>query len=151
MHLSAPPQRIVGGRANAQRRAVPVPQHALVALLTKATQQGPIFCSCSILRPKTRRASPRIRQRKTSLPSAPDLVLLKGFTCATGVTLEQPGHSRDLPGTWKPEQYQRDLQTLGQALGALNALPNCGPITREILDRVAQGTQGLTEAQKPRC
>jgi iron complex transport system substrate-binding protein len=49
-----------------------------------------------------------------------------------------------------PGQYERDLATLGQALGDPEHAESLWAYYAEILARVAEHTEGLTETQKPR-
>jgi iron complex transport system substrate-binding protein len=80
----------------------------------------------------------------------PDLVLLKSYMQESlGDPLEQLGIPIVYLDFETPDQYERDLATLGQAFGDPERAEILWAYYAEILARVAEGTEGLTEMQKP--
>lgn len=155
VQLPAPPQRIViGGRANfmlsnALYLFPNMPPRVLA--LTRASQQAVAFLR--LLDPeaeaKTRFVSDSPAEDLAA--AQPDLVLLKSYMReSVGVTLEQLGIPVIYLDLETPEQYDRDLATLGKALDQADRAEELRAYYRDILNRVAQGTAGLTDAQKPR-
>lgn len=81
----------------------------------------------------------------------PDVVLLKSYMAET---LGKPLESLGIPVVYvdfeTPEQYQRDLATLGQVLGDPARAQQVNAFYRERVDRVTKAVAGLSEDQKPR-
>lgn len=153
--LPAPPQRIIiGGRANfmlADALYLFPNMPPRVLALTKATQQAAAFAQLldADAQVKTRFVSDSPAEEIAA--AQPDLVLLKSYMRdSVGAPLEQLGIPVLYLDLETPEQYQRDLATLGQALGNPARAAELWAYYREILDRVAQANAGLAEAQKPR-
>ncbi len=154
--LPAPPQRIaIGGRANfmlSDALYLFPDMPSRVSALTKATRQ-PAVAFARLLDPdaevKSRFESDAPAEEIAA--TQPDLVLLKSYMRdSVGLALEQlsiPVIYLDLE---TPEQYERDLKTLGQALGNPERAAELWAYYRDILDRVAKGTAGLVDANKPR-
>jgi len=153
--LTAPPQRIViAGRANFMLNDAvylfpDAPER--VQALTQATQAASAFVN--LLDPeaeaKTRFMSDAAAEEIAA--AQPDLVLLKSYMQeSVGKTLEQ----LDIPVVYldfeTPEQYERDLAILGQLFDNPKRAQEMWDYYEDILDRVAEGTGDLTEAQKPR-
>jgi iron complex transport system substrate-binding protein len=153
--LPEPAQRIViAGRANFMLNdavyAFPGAAER-VSALTKATQAAQAFVS--LLDPdvetKTRFMADAAAEEIAAVQ--PDLVLLKSYMQESlGDPLEQLGIPLVYLDFETPDQYERDLATLGQAFGDPARAENLWAYYAEILDRVAGGTEGLAETQKPR-
>ncbi len=81
----------------------------------------------------------------------PDVVLLKSYLAET---LGKPLESLSIPVVYvdfeTPEQYQRDLATVGQILGDPTRAKQVSAFYQERVDRVTQALTGLSEDQKPR-
>jgi iron complex transport system substrate-binding protein len=81
----------------------------------------------------------------------PDVVLLKSYLAET---LGKPLESLGIPVVYvdfeTPEQYQRDLATLGQILGDPARAKQVSAFYQERVDRVTKALAGLSEDQKPR-
>jgi iron complex transport system substrate-binding protein len=81
----------------------------------------------------------------------PDLVLLKSYMRESlGAPLEQLGIPIIYLDFENPDQYQRDLAVLGQVFGNPKRAESLWAYYSEVLERVAEGTEGLTPAQRPR-
>ncbi|MBN1876612.1 MAG: ABC transporter substrate-binding protein [Anaerolineae bacterium] len=155
VHFDTPPQQmVITGRANFMLNDAvylfpDAPQRVLA--LTQATQAASAFVN--LLDPeaeaKTRFMSDAAAEEVAA--AQPDLVLLKSYMQdSIGNTLEQ----LDIPVVYldfeTPEQYERDLATLGQLFGDPKRAQEMWSYYQDILDRVAKGTESLTEVQKPR-
>ncbi len=155
VELPGPAQRIViAGRANFMLNdavyAFPDAAQRIVAL-TKATQAAQAFVGLldSDVEAKTRFMADAAAEEIAT--ENPDLVLLKSYMRdSLGDPLEQLGISVVYLDLETPDQYQRDLATLGQVMGDPERAERLWGYYSEILDRVAQGTEGLTPDQKPR-
>jgi len=84
-------------------------------------------------------------------PHDPDVVIMRSFMAETlGRTLQE----LDIPVVYvdleTPEQYFRDVTTLGQLLGNKARAEEIQAFYRSYLDDVAQPLQGLSKEQKPR-
>ncbi|MBN1922964.1 MAG: ABC transporter substrate-binding protein [Anaerolineae bacterium] len=154
--LPAPPQRIaIGGRANfmisnALYLFPDMPPR--VSALTRATKQS-VMTFAQILDPDAQSKSlfESDAPAEEIAASKPDLVLLKSYMReSVGATLEQLGLPVIYLDLETPEQYERDLKTLGQALGNPERATELWAYYRNILDRVAKGTEGLADTNKPR-
>jgi iron complex transport system substrate-binding protein len=81
----------------------------------------------------------------------PDVVLLKSYMADT---LGKPLESLSIPVVYvdfeTPEQYQRDLATLGQVLGDPARAKQVSAFYQERVDRVSKALAGLSEDKKPR-
>jgi iron complex transport system substrate-binding protein len=153
--LPGPAQRIViAGKANFMLNdaiyAFPTAAQRVLAL-TKATQAAQAFVG--LLDPdvatKTRFMADAAAEEIAA--AQPDLVLLKSYMQESlGDPLEQLGIPIVYLDLETPDQYQRDLATLGQAFGNPERAKSLWAYYAEILERVAEGTEGLTETQKPR-
>jgi len=155
VELPGPAQRIViAGKANFMLNdavyAFPDAAQRVVAL-TEAAQRAQAFVG--LLDPdaatKTRFIADAAAEEIAA--AQPDLVLLKSYMRESlGVPLEQ----LDIPVIYldfeTPDQYQRDLGILGQALGDPERAEGLWAYYSEILARVAHGAEGLTTVQKPR-
>ncbi len=84
-------------------------------------------------------------------PLHPDVVILRSFMAET---LGEPLEQLDIPVVYvdleTPEQYFRDIVTLGQLLGDKGRAEEIRSFYQARLDRVSEGLQGLTEDEKPR-
>jgi iron complex transport system substrate-binding protein len=84
-------------------------------------------------------------------PLHPDVVVLRSFMAET---LGEPLEQLDIPMVYvdleTPEQYFRDIVTLGQLLGDQGRVEEIQSFYQARLDRVSEGLQGLTEDEKPR-
>lgn len=153
--LAALPQRIIiGGRANFMLNDAiylfpDAPERVLA--LTKANQAATAFVT--LLDPE---AEAKIRfmadaAAEEIAAADPDLVLLKSYMQeALGAPLEQLGIPVLYFDFETPEQYERDLGILGQALGNAERAAEIWTYYRDIMDRMAEGTANLTAADKPR-
>ena len=84
-------------------------------------------------------------------PLDPDVVVMRSFMAETlGRTLQE----LDIPVVYvdleTPEQYFRDVTTLGQLLGNKTRAEEIQAFYRSYLDDVTQPLQGLSKEQKPR-
>jgi iron complex transport system substrate-binding protein len=155
VELPGPAQRIViTGKSNFMLNdavyAFPDAAQRVLAL-TKATQAAQAFVG--LLDPdveaKTRFTTDAAAEEIAA--EQPDLVLLKSYMRESlGASLEQLGIPTIYLDLETPDQYRRDLTTLGQAFGNPERAEQLWAYYSEILDRVAQGTEDLTAAQKPR-
>lgn len=153
--LPGPAQRIViAGRANFMLNdavyAFPTAAQQ-VSALTESTQAAQAFIG--LLDPdvatKMRFMADAAAEEVAAVQ--PDLVLLKSYMQESlGAPLEQLGIPIIYLDLENPDQYQRDLATLGQALGNPERAEQLWAYYGEILERVAEGAEGLTVAQKPR-
>ncbi len=155
VQLPAPPQRIIiGGRANfmltdALYLFPDMPPRVLA--LTRATQQAAAFAQLLDAEAQAKIRFVSDSPAEEIAAAQPDLVLLKStMRESVGVTLEQLGIPVIYLDLETPEQYERDLTTLGQALGNPERAAELWAYYRDILDRTAQGNAGLSDAQKPR-
>ncbi len=83
-------------------------------------------------------------------PLKPDLVLLKSFMAdRLGAPLEQVGIPVVYVDLESPEQYIRDITTMGQLLGNPARAQEILDFYRQRVERVQQAMAGLTEEQKP--
>lgn len=84
-------------------------------------------------------------------PLRPDVVILRSFMAEK---LGKPLEQLDIPVVYvdleTPEQYFRDLVTLGQLLGDEGRAEEIRAFYQACLDRVSESLQGLTEEEKPR-
>ena len=155
VQLPEPAQRIViAGRANFMLNdavyAFPNADRRVLAL-TKSTQAAQAFVG--LLDPdvetKTRFMADAAAEEVAA--AQPDLVLLKSYMQESlGDPLEQLGIPILYLDLETPDQYRRDLAVLGQALGDPERAESLWAYYDEILERVAEGAEGLTTAQKPR-
>ena len=155
VHLAAAPQRIViGGRASFMLNDAvylfpDAPERVLA--LSEATQAASAFVN--LIDPEAE-AKTRFRSDAAAEEIAaaqPDLVLLKSYMQdPVGHALEQLGIPVVYLDLETPDQYQRDLATLGQLLGESKHAQEVWDYYAGILGRVAKGTDGLTEMQRPR-
>ena len=80
----------------------------------------------------------------------PDAVLLKSSSVRLGGELERLG----LPAVYldfeTPDQYGRDLATVGRVLGAMDRARAVAAYYDDITERVRVGTASLAEADRPR-
>ena len=84
-------------------------------------------------------------------PLQPDLVVLRSFMADTlGAALEQVSIPVVYVDLETPEQYFRDLATLGQLLGNEERAREIEAFYQERLDAVEVGLEGLDPADKPR-
>jgi iron complex transport system substrate-binding protein len=153
--LPEPAQRIViAGRANFMLNdsvyAFPNAAQRVLAL-TQSTQAAQAFVG--LLDPdveaKTRFMADAAAEEIAA--AQPDLVLLKSYMQESlGDPLEQLGIPIIYLDLETPDQYERDLATLGQALGNPEHAESLWAYYSEIMGRVAQGTDGLAETQRPR-
>lgn len=81
---------------------------------------------------------------------SPDVVLLKSSSVRLGEDLERVGIRVVYLDFETPEQYERDLATLGRLLGAEARSRQLDIYFAEIADRVGQRTSSLAPARKPR-
>jgi iron complex transport system substrate-binding protein len=153
--FEALPENIaIGGRANFMlNNAIYLFPEApeRVSALAHSTQAASTFVQ--LLDPeaeaKTRFAPDAAAEELAS--AQPDLVLLKSYMKeSVGDTLEQ----LDIPVVYldleTPEQYERDLAILGTLLDNEERAREVWAYYEEILQRAANATAGLTDAQKPR-
>ncbi len=81
----------------------------------------------------------------------PDLVLLKSFMAGD---LGEPLEALGIPIVYldleSPEQYERDLQTLGKIFAAEPRAEEIQSFYRDQVERVAEGVGDLPESEKPR-
>lgn len=81
----------------------------------------------------------------------PDAVILKS---SNAEKLGKPLETLGIPVVYvdfeTPEQYQRDLATLGQLFGNTARAQELAAFFRAQADKVLQATAGLTDAQRPR-
>ncbi len=84
-------------------------------------------------------------------PLRPDVVILRSFMAET---LGEPLEQLDIPVVYvdleTPEQYFRDIITLGQLLGDEGRVEEVRSFYQARLDRVSDGLRGLTDDAKPR-
>lgn len=150
-----PPQKIIiAGRANFMLNDAvylfpDAPERVLA--LTRSTQAANAFVN--LLDPeaeaKTRFMSDAAAEEIAA--AQPDLVLLKSYMKdPLGDTLEQLGIPVVYLEFETPEQYERDLATLGKLFGDANRAEKLWGYYQEILERAADATEGLTDAQRPR-
>lgn len=154
--LPAPPQRIaIAGRANfflSDALYLFPDMPARVTALARATRQAAATFA-QMIDPEAQAKSRFDSEAPAEEIAAtqPDLVLLKSYMRESiGAPLEQLGIPVLYLDLETPEQYERDLTTLGQALGNPERAAELWAYYRGILDRVAKGTEGLTDAEKPR-
>lgn len=84
-------------------------------------------------------------------PLQPDVVLLKSFMAEQlGTPLEQVGIPVVYVDLETPEQYTRDLTTIGQLLGNPDRAQEILTFYQERVDQVTQAMAGLSDEQKPR-
>jgi iron complex transport system substrate-binding protein len=84
-------------------------------------------------------------------PLRPDVVVLRSFMADTmGAALEQIGIPVVYVDLETPEQYFRDLLTLGQLLGNEARAQEIGAFYQERLDGIGEGLAGLDPAARPR-
>jgi iron complex transport system substrate-binding protein len=84
-------------------------------------------------------------------PLRPDVVVLRSFMAdTTGAALEQIGIPVVYVDLETPEQYFRDLVTLGQLLGNEARAQEIRAFYQERLDEIEAGLQGLDPAARPR-
>jgi iron complex transport system substrate-binding protein len=152
--LPEPAQRIViAGRANFMLNdavyAFPTAAQRVLAL-TKSTQAAQAFVG--LLDPdvedKTRFMADAAAEEVAA--AQPDLVLLKSYMQESlGAPLEQ----LEIPIIYldfeNPDQYQRDLAVLGQVFGNPERAESLWAYYSEVLERVSEGNEGLTTAQRP--
>jgi iron complex transport system substrate-binding protein len=153
--LAQPPQRIVvAGKANFMLNdAIYLfPEApARVIALTKAQQNTDAFVA--LLDPDYAQ-----KFRFTLSASAeeiaavhPDLVILKGYMAESlGTPLEQLSIPVVYLDFETPEQYERDLGTLGQLFNDTARAGEVWGYFETQLDRVATAVEGLSETDKPR-
>lgn len=80
----------------------------------------------------------------------PDVVVLKSYMAAKlGKGLEKIGIQVVYVDLETPEQYFKDIQTLGQLLGNQARAEEVQGFFQSRLDRVSQALEGLDETQKP--
>lgn len=81
----------------------------------------------------------------------PDVVVLKSYLADT---LGKPLESLNIPVVYvdfeTPEQYQRDLATLGQVMGDPARAKQVSAFYQERVDRVTKALAGLSDDHKPR-
>ena len=154
--LPAPPQRIaIGGRANfmiSDALYLFPDMPSRVSALTKSTRQAAVAFA-QLLDPdaQTKSLFESDAPAEEIAATQPDLVLLKSYMRdSVGTTLEQLGIPVIYLDLETPEQYERDLKTMGQALGNPERATELWAYYRNILERVAKGTEGLTDADRPR-
>jgi iron complex transport system substrate-binding protein len=153
--LPGPAQRIViAGRSNFMLNdavyAFPTAAQRVLAL-TKSTQAAQAFVGLLDPDAATKMCFMADAAAEEIAAEQPDLVLLKSYMQESlGAPLEQLGIPIIYLDLENPEQYKRDLATLGQALGNPERAESLWTYYGEILERVAEGTEGLTAAQKPR-
>lgn len=83
-------------------------------------------------------------------PLKPDAVILRSFLADTlGRSLEEIGIPVVYVDLETPEQYFRDLSTLGQLLGNEARAEQIRSFYQSRLDLIAAGLQGLKEEEKP--
>ncbi len=83
-------------------------------------------------------------------PLQPDVVLLKSFMAEKlGAPLEQLGLAVAYVDLETPEQYTRDITTMGQLLGNPARAQEILTFYQQRLDRVQQAMTGLADDQKP--
>lgn len=84
-------------------------------------------------------------------PLQPDVVILRSFMAET---LGKPLEKLDIPVVYvdleTPEQYFRDIVTVGQLLGDEGRVEEVRSFYQARLDRVSDGLRGLTDDEKPR-
>jgi iron complex transport system substrate-binding protein len=84
-------------------------------------------------------------------PLHPDVVILRSFMAEK---LGKPLEQLDIPVVYvdleTPEQYFRDMVTLGQLLGEKGRVEEIRSFYQARLDRVSEGLQGLADDEKPR-
>ncbi len=155
VQFSAPPQRIViAGRANfmlsdALYLFPEAPERVLS--LTKASQAANAFVQ--VLDPdakaKTRFMADASAEELAAVQ--PDLVLLKSYMKdPLGDSLEQLGIPVVYLDLETPEQYARDLKTLGQLMDNPKRAQAIWDYYSDVLARVTQGTEDLDDVDKPR-
>lgn len=84
-------------------------------------------------------------------PLQPDAVLLKSFMAEQlGAPLEQLGLAVTYVDLETPEQYTRDITTMGQLLGNPARAQEILDFYQQRVDRVKQAMTGLSDEQKPR-
>jgi iron complex transport system substrate-binding protein len=84
-------------------------------------------------------------------PLQPDVVVLRSFMAETlGRSLEQVGIPVIYLDLETPQQYSRDLITLGQLFGNETRAGEIHAYYQSRLDAVEKGLQGLTAEKKPR-
>jgi iron complex transport system substrate-binding protein len=84
-------------------------------------------------------------------PLHPDVVILRSFMAET---LGKPLEQLEIPVVYvdleTPEQYFRDIVTLGQLLGDESRAEEVRLFYQERLDRVSNGLRGLADGERPR-
>lgn len=153
--LPRPAQRIViAGKANFMLNdavyAFPDAAQRVLAL-TESTQAAQAFVG--LLDPDVEAKMRFVTDAAAEEIAAaqPDLVLLKSYMQESlGAPLEQLGIPIIYLDFEIPDQYQRDLAVLGQVLGNPERAESLWAYYSEILDRMAEGTESLTTAQRPR-
>ena len=84
-------------------------------------------------------------------PLQPDVVVLRSFMADTlGAALEQVGIPVIYLDLETPEQYFRDVETLGQLLGNEARAEEIRTFYQERLDAIEAGLEGLDPADRPR-
>jgi iron complex transport system substrate-binding protein len=84
-------------------------------------------------------------------PLDPDLVVLRSFMAdQLGRSLEQLGLAVVYVDLETPDQYFRDLETLGRLLGNTARAVEIQSFYQSRLERIAESLRGLEEDQKPR-
>lgn len=154
--LPAPPQRIaISGRANfmiSDALYLFPDMPSRVSALAKATKQAAAtFAQLLDPEAQTKSLFESDAPAEEIAATQPDLVLLKSYMReSVGMTLEQLGIPVIYLDLETPEQYERDLKTLGQVLDNPERATELWAYYRDILDRTAKGIEGLTDADKPR-
>jgi iron complex transport system substrate-binding protein len=153
--LPGPAQRIViAGKANFMLNdavyAFPNATQQVWAL-TKSTQAAQAFVGLLDPDVEAKMCFMTDAAAEEVAAAQPDLVLLKSYMQESlGTPLEQLGIPTIYLDLENPEQYQRDLAVLGRVLGNPERAESLWAYYSEILGRVAEGTEGLTTAQRPR-
>ncbi len=80
----------------------------------------------------------------------PDAVLLKSFHTRLGDELQRLGIPVLYLDFETPDQYGRDLATLGRVLDAPDRARSLADYYRDLAERVARGTAALPDAERPR-
>ncbi len=155
VQLPGPPQRVViTGRANfmlsnAAYLFPAAPERILG--LTRSTQAASAFVSLIDPAAQDKTLFTSDSSPEEVAAAQPDLVLLKSSVCESlGGTLTQLGIPVVCLDFETPAQYQRDLAILGQLFNDPARAQEVWGYYQAILDRAAQATGGLTDAQKPR-
>jgi len=155
VEFAAPPQRIViaGKSALMMVNALylfPEAQERLIAVTSGSQPPGqflafidPVFGEKTLLEPE---AGP-----EQIAPLNPDVVLLRSFMAEKlGKSLEQLDLSVVYVDLETPEQYFRDVVTLGQLLGNPVRAQEIRAFYESRMERIAQALSGLSDEQKPR-